>query len=241
MFAMNTYRSIFFLPALAALLVLHAPSAFAQVNYPVTVRTTVIPPVSPFFDQMLSSVGSGRLMVMVSGGSPTGAPLQVKLAGQLQRLSPSPFTISLNPNFQPGQPIVLTPNSPVTLSNNLLEQTFGNFNTNNLVFQGISVNDIRDGLNYKLPEGTSRVCFTAYAFTDAGDLRPISDPNTGCSIFTICFKASAPQFVQPVNGINLNSSITIVNPAYPLLFSWAHTPFHLRLLIAADQLRSRSP
>ncbi|MDP4245258.1 MAG: hypothetical protein Q8932_05365, partial [Bacteroidota bacterium] len=206
-------------------LLLAAATVSAQVSYPVTIRTTVIPPVSPFFDQMLSSITGGRLMVMVTGNSPSGGPLQVKLAGSLQRLSPSPFTINLNPNFQPAQPINLPPSVPVTLSNNLLEQTFGNFNTNNLIFQSISVNDLRDGLNYKLPEGTYRICFTAYNFTDAGNLRPLSDPNSGCSIFTICYKASAPQFIQPVNGINLNSSMPVVNPAYPLQFTWTVPQF----------------
>ncbi|MDP4254808.1 MAG: hypothetical protein Q8938_12435 [Bacteroidota bacterium] len=206
-------------------LLLAAATVSAQVSYPVTIRTTVIPPVSPFFDQMLSSITGGRLMVMVTGNSPSGRPLQVKLAGSLQRLSPSPFTINLNPNFQPAQPINLPPSVPVTLSNNLLEQTFGNFNTNNLIFQSISVNDLRDGLNYKLPEGTYRICFTAYNFTDAGNLRPLSDPNSGCSIFTICYKASAPQFIQPVNGINLNSSMPVVNPAYPLQFTWTVPQF----------------
>ena len=188
--------------------------------YQVTVRTTVIPPVNPFFDQMLSSPAGGRVLVMITGSSPSGAPQQIKLMGILQRLSPSPFTITLSPNFQPAQPIMLSPGIPLTLNNDLLEQSFGNFNLNYLVFQGISPNDIRDGLNYKLPEGTYRICFTAYDYTDQGYIRPLSDPNGGCSVFTVCYKASAPQFVQPVNGLNLNSSINVVNPAYPLMFSW---------------------
>ncbi len=193
--------------------------------YSVTIRTTVIPPVSPFFDQMLSSITGGRLIVVVSGGNPTGAPLAIKLAGTLQRLSPSPFTLNLSTSFQPSQPINLLPGPPLTLSNDLLEQAFGNFTPNNLSFQDISINDLRDGLNYKLPEGTYRICFTAYNYNDIGYTRPISDPNAGCSIFSVCYKASAPQFVQPVNGVNINSNIGTVNPAYPLIFSWT-TPHY---------------
>ncbi|HXD78179.1 MAG TPA: hypothetical protein VN616_10255 [Puia sp.] len=193
--------------------------------YSVAIRTTVIPPVSPFFDQMLSSVTGGRLIVIVSGGSPTGAPLAIRLSGTLQRLAPSPFTVSLSTGFQPSQPINLTPGLPVTLTNDLLEQAFGNFTPNNLSFQDISVNDLRDGLNYKLPEGTYRICFTAFAYNDAGYARPLSDPNAGCSIFSVCYKASAPQFVQPVNGVDINTGIATVNPAYPLIFSWT-TPHY---------------
>src|SRR5579859_4564390 len=87
--------------------------------YSVSIRTTVIPPVSPFFDQMLSSISGGRLIVVVSGGNPTGGPLPIKLAGVLQRMSPSPFTITLNTGFQPGQPVNLLPGQPVTLTNDL--------------------------------------------------------------------------------------------------------------------------
>jgi len=193
--------------------------------YTVSIRTTVIPPVSPFFDQMLSNVTGGRLIVVVSGGNPTGAPLAVKLAGVLQRLSPSPFTVTLNTSFQPNQPINLMTGVPLTLTNDLLEQAFGNFTPTNLSFQDISINDLRDGLNYKLPEGTYRICFTAYNFNDVGYTRPISDPNAGCSIFSVCYKASAPQFVQPVSGVDISTNMTTVNPAYPLIFSWT-TPHY---------------
>src|SRR5580704_14933157 len=98
-------------------LLLSFGAARAQGPYSVTIRTTVIPPVSPFFDQMLSSITGGRLIVVVSGGNPTGAPLAIKLAGTLQRLSPSPFTLNLSTSFQPSQPINLLPGPPLTLSN----------------------------------------------------------------------------------------------------------------------------
>ncbi|HVS96022.1 MAG TPA: hypothetical protein VHE54_06030, partial [Puia sp.] len=216
--------SIFRLMTVLALLTAFGGKARSQ-TYPVTIRTTVIPPVSPFFDQMLSSITGGRLLVVVSGGNPTGAPMQIKLVGTLERLSPSPFTVSLSTSFQPTQPINLQAGIPLTLSNDLLEQAFGNFTPNNLVFQDISLNDLRDGLNYKLPEGTYRVCFTAYLYNDIGYVRPISDPNTGCSIFSICYKASAPQFLQPVSGVDIATDVNVVNPAYPLIFSWT-TPHY---------------
>ena len=76
-----------------------------QGGYQVSLRVTVIPPVSPYFDQMLQQTAAGRFVVMVAGGSPAGGQLRVKIAGRLERLSPSPFTIALNPNFQPQQPI----------------------------------------------------------------------------------------------------------------------------------------
>jgi hypothetical protein len=191
-----------------------------QGGYQVSLRVTVIPPVSPYFDQMLQQTAAGRFVVMVAGGSPAGGQLRVKIAGRLERLSPSPFTIALNPNFQPQQPIFLALGAPVTLNSFQLQQTFGNLADNNLALQSVAFGDIKQGINFKLPEGTYRICFTAYNFDQPGFVQPISDPNIGCATFTICYKASAPQFVQPVNSINLNTGVPTVTPSYPLMFNW---------------------
>ena len=74
--------------------------------YSVTIRTTVIPPVSPFFDQMLSSITGGRLIVVVSGGIPTECPLHQTR----RRYAPTPF-LPLIP-----QPQHLLPTSPTDQS-----------------------------------------------------------------------------------------------------------------------------
>ena len=192
----------------------------AQANFPVGIRTIVIPPASRSFDQMLQQTTRGRIMVTVSGGSPAGGQMQVKIAGKLECLSPTPFTISLNQNFQPEQPVFLTLGNPVILNSFQLQQSFGNLAESNLALQGISYGKLKQGINLNLPEGTYRLCFTAYDYTDAGYARPLSDPNTGCAMFRICYTASAPQFLQPVSAINMNESISVVAPKYPMVFTW---------------------
>ncbi len=192
----------------------------AQVNYSVAIRTVVVPPVSRSFDQMLQQTTRGRIMVTVSGGSPTGGQMQVKLLGKLECLSPIPFTISLNQNFQPQQPVFLALGNPVILNSFQLQQSFGNLAESNLALQGISYNSLKQGVNLNLPEGTYRLCFTAYDYNDAAYATPLSDPNTGCAIFRICYTASAPQFLQPVSAINMNENIPVVAPKFPMVFTW---------------------
>jgi len=213
-------RSKIFSIVISLFLTLSFSALRAQVNYQVSLRVSVIPPVSPYFDQMLQQTAAGKFVVFVAGGSPTGGPLRVKIAGTLERLSPSPFTISLNPNYQPLQPVILNLGAPVTLNSFQLQQTFGNLADNNLALQSVSLSDIKQGINFKLPEGTYRICFTAYNYDLPGFTQPISDPNAGCATFTICYKASSPQFVQPVNSMNLNSSIPDITPTYPQTFNW---------------------
>ncbi|NIG56418.1 hypothetical protein [Chitinophaga sp. Cy-1792] len=189
----------------------------AQNQYPVVITPVVIPPVSPYLGQMLAQAG-GRLSVMVRYVN--SGTMAVRIVGHLERLSPAPFTIALNPSFIPRQPIILQGMQPMMLTNDLINQTFGNLTESNLVFDGITLSAIREGVNYKLPEGMYRLCFTAYTYDQSGQGRLASDPNMGCTTFNICYKAAAPQFTQPVNGMSVSSNITNVKPNSPMVFSW---------------------
>ncbi len=208
---------------LGMLLVFSINMAHAQASYPVSVRVAVIPPVTPYFDHMLQGTGGMHLMVnLFAAPSVTGGAgqYQVKITGTLERLSPAPFTLSMNTNFQPQQPIFVPLGTSVMLNGYQLMQGFGNLIDNYVILQGISFSGIKEGINYKLPEGTYRLCITVYDYSDVSYARPLSDPNASCAVFTVCYKASAPQFVQPVNAINLMNSLTTVSPSHPLIFSW---------------------
>jgi hypothetical protein len=110
------------------------------------------------------------------------------------------------------------------LPSNVLTDALGNLNENNLVGTGVDLVSIADiKHNIILPTGTYRICFYARYFSQMynGLGGTISDPNLGCFIFNVCSGAeSAPQFMQPVNNLNINSSISIVQPASPVIFTW---------------------
>ena len=198
-------------------------TSMAQTSYPVTIQTLVVPPISPYISRLLSPGGGGYVAAMLRNTSANGGVLRVKLYGTLERLSPSPFTITVNANYQPQQPIILPPNVPVNLTGDFLQQVFANFDPNQLVFQNTSINAFKSdvaGGGYRLPEGTYRLCFAAYNYDQPGYTTPLSVPNTGCAVINICYQASAPQIIQPVNSMNLTSSVGTVSATSPVIFTW---------------------
>ena len=194
-------------------------NAYGQQQYPVTINTSIIPPMSPYFNQMLAQSG-GRLNVQVMNNSVSGASVQIKIVGKVECLSPTPFSISLNPSFVPQRPITLGPMQSMVLTNDLLQQTFGNLSEHNILFDGITLAGLREGVNYKLPEGMYRLCFVAYSYDPSGQGRPLSDPNLGCTTFNVCYKAAAPQITQPVNGMAVQDGISTIPPGSPVIFAW---------------------
>lgn len=189
-----------------------------RAQYSVMVNTMVNPPVDPYLNKLAESISRILIVNLQYSGN---AMARVKLAGKIERLSPSPFSISSNPSYQPSQPIILSPQQPfLQINQQTLVQAFGNFNLNSLVYSNIKIDDFRDGVNYRLPEGVYRICVVAYNYDEPGFTVPISDPNLGCATFRICYSASAPQLLNPVGGIQLGSDFPVVMPAQPLSFSW---------------------
>src|SRR5580658_636004 len=153
---MKTIRYILF-----ALLFLLAAGSTGRAQYSVRINTITIPPLNPDFDQLFGASVGGHFMVTLSSAIATGPP--------------PPFTITLNPNFQPGAPIPVSGPAPTILTPTQLAEAFGNFIPNNLVAQGISLNQLvnaGNGLHLVLPEGTYRLCITAYLYDASGYGKP---------------------------------------------------------------------
>ncbi len=172
----------------------------------VTINTMVIPPVNAYINQAFITNGPGIHVTITASESIT-----INLYGSLRRLSPSGFSIRINPDFTPSD-LSLNQGEMKFLDNALLEQAFANFNEQNLITENISFDDLKEGSSYKLPAGFYEICFEA---TSDGEV--IS--NRSCATFYIC-DISAPQITQPVNNLIANPSITIVQPASPIIFSW---------------------
>jgi hypothetical protein len=188
------------------------------------INTIITSPINPV---IANSVTSGIVNSTIQIRNPAqcvgASPPLVKLFGKIDCLSPSPFTISLNPNYD-QQTQISVPLGAVKLSSKLLIEAFGNFNDANLVTTGIDLASIKDANNnIKLPTGNYRICFYARYFNPTSRTLGgnASDPNLGCATFNICSKAEgAPQFTTPINNMNINSAIAIVQPASPVIFTW---------------------
>jgi hypothetical protein len=208
-------------------------SATGRGQFPVGVQVNVVQPVPPYLPQLKADLAgnhygqlnqdiTSHLSVIIRY---TGRGQQrIKLAGSIERVSPAPIGISLRPDFQPAQPIIIGPQQAMlSLNSTLLQSAFGNFAENSLVYTNCDLNTLRqNGIDYKLPEGTYRICVTAYDYDHPGFSAPLSPPGTGCAYFTICYTASAPQFILPVTTLlQSNSSFQDVTPrSTQFQFTW---------------------
>lgn len=201
-------------------------------TYPVVVQTNVVQPIPPYlpqikadlqgqhYGQLNQDITSHLSITLMNNGN---TQLHIKLYGSIERVAPSPMGVKLRPDFVPGQPIVISPRQMTMVNQQMLENAFGNFNENSLIYDNLNLSTLRQtGVNFKLPEGTYRVCVTAYDYDKPGFTAPLSTPGTGCSYFTICYTASAPQFILPVSTIlQSNSSFQPFTPHSPQIqFSW---------------------
>jgi hypothetical protein len=185
----------------------------------VTITTIVIPPLNPAISQAVFT-GSIKPALLFNG---TGGNAQVKVFGKIECIAPSPFTISLNQNYSQQQAITLTTGLPLQLTPGQVADAFGNFTDNNLTITGINIALLKDANNnFKLPDGTYRICFYArYVDPATGAVgNNASDPNLGCGTFNLCNKAAAPQFTQPVNNLNISNSVPVIQSASPVVFTW---------------------
>ncbi|MBS1921636.1 MAG: hypothetical protein JST17_15420 [Bacteroidetes bacterium] len=182
----------------------------AQSNpYPVSIQVNVVQPVPPYLPQLkadLTGQHYGQLNQDINSHvsafitSHSNATLHIKLSASIERVSPSPMGVKLRPDYQPSSAIIMNPQQSLVLDQQLLQNAFGNFNENSLLFENLNLSTLRqDGVNFKLPEGMYRICIAAYDYDQPGYSVPLSAPGTGCAYFTICYTASAPQFILPVS------------------------------------------
>ncbi len=199
-----------FMNRIICLLVLLLGFVAGRAQFPVGVQVNVVQPVPPYLPQIKADIMGQRASRLNQDITThlsiilryTGQSAQrVKLAGSIERVAPSLIGVSLRPDFQPAQPIVLGPAQPIlSLTKDMLQTAFGNFSENSLVYTNCDLNTLRqNGIDFKLPEGTYRICVTAYDYDKPGFSAPLSPPGTGCAYFTICYTASAPQLILPVS------------------------------------------
>ncbi len=185
----------------------------------ISITTTAIPPIGSFIEQ---AINTGKITSLLNFINLGGRFVNIKLFGKIERVSPAPFTIAVNAQYDLQTVLTISPGIPIQVSPMQLLEAFGNFNDNNLITTGISLNLLKDiNGTIKLPDGQYRICLYArYLDPNNGLAGNASDQNLGCGFFTICGSASAPQLTQPVNNLNITSSLANVTPASPIVFAW---------------------
>ena len=203
-----------------------------QAQYDIQVNTMVRQPVSPYLLGLANAQGDinrtgltndivdNLAVILTNTGSQQRA---IKLHARIERIAPGPMGITVKESYQPESPIFLGPNQTLQLNPNIISEAFGRFSTNDLVFENTSLSELRsNAVNYKLPEGQYRICVTAYDYNHPGHSMPLSVIGTGCANFTICYSASAPQFVMPVSSMgSFNQDFEEITPhSSQIQFTW---------------------
>ncbi|MEI6184773.1 MAG: hypothetical protein WCP65_04535, partial [Bacteroidota bacterium] len=189
--------------------------------YELIVNASVSSPVNPYVMQMMNP--ASQLMVTLQRtNTNANIPLKVKLWGKIERISPLPASLSLDPGFRTFQSISINPGVGTTtiLNSNDITQAFGNFSKNNIVNTGVNVDDFKSGSNFKLGEGHYKFCIVAYDYNTTGYTKALSDPNNGCTYFDVCYAANPPDLIMPVNTIGSSYTKISVTAASPLNFVW---------------------
>ncbi len=158
-----------------------------------------------FFDVFISNVGFNTQ--------------QIYLGIRLEMISPPDFTGTTPADRPPAVPLgIASMQNALLVTPAMWDQLLGHLSENDIETTGINIEDYRNGLAL-LPEGQYRACITAYNFNAApGNPEPLSDPETACAFFTICYSATAPVFTSPVSCVDENNPI--LAPAGVHTFTW---------------------
>ncbi|MCO5248200.1 MAG: hypothetical protein M9887_04540 [Chitinophagales bacterium] len=202
-------------------------NALGQQN--VNVNVMVMQPMSPYLPQLVNEIQQGQLgtngstlkdKIIINLHNLSPEQRQIKLSAKLERLSPTYGSISLNPNYQPSNPILMAPNQVIRVDRAMVDAAFGGFSKKELIFDNMDYKSLKqNALNYKLPEGMYRLCVTAYDFNDLGQTIPMG---YGCATFNICYSASAPQFTMPFSSIMMQGRDfeTLAPMSNQIQFAW---------------------
>lgn len=139
---------------------------------------------------------------------------QVYLGLQLEQVNPhSGLSVSTPPRRQPDHPIIVPAGQMVQLTTLELKNQFVNLPASEV--------SVTDGLfdNYKngsfglLPEGLYQAHLIAYKW-DPMLATPVvlSNPNDGMCMFTVCYKAQAPEFLTPISAMDEAFGIAHLSP-----------------------------
>ena len=189
--------------------------------YELIVNASVSSPVNPYLGQLVNPA-SQLMVTMQRTNTNATVPLKVKLWGKIERITPLPATLSLDPGFRTFQSISINPGVGTTtiLNSNDITQAFGNFSKDNIVNTGVNVDDFKSGSNFKLGEGHYKFCIVAYDYNTPGYTKALSDPNNSCTFFDVCYAANPPELIMPINTIGSNYTKVSVTATSPLNFVW---------------------
>ena len=196
--ALRDWKSALLLFALAlvqSLTILRAQS--------VMVNVTPVQPILP--PQVLLYVSDpGKFFnIQLSNNSGTAVPVHLQL--EIEHVNPALGLKIITPtHVQPPKPFVVPANGTYQLNQIEMNGLFDHIPSDMIQAPQGLFDDITDGTFGLLPEGQYRARVVAYKWADPQYEVPVvaSNPASGTCLFTVCYKAQAPEFIpkEPIFG-----------------------------------------
>lgn len=205
---------------------------------PLQINVAALPPFPPqagtYFDNP-----SRFFNVAITNTSANNVNFWVGL--RIEMTFPDRIVLETPLNMPPFRPVTIGAYQTMVLDQITFRQLLGHLDLNNLLTRGIRLDRFATGEGNLMPEGTYTACITAYEFNpNAGNPILASTPGTGCTNFTICYTASAPEFITPAACISMGAisptrgidpifpgmAGNVVVPVNPLLISWRPPMFN---------------
>ena len=180
--------------------------------------TPVSQVLTPFATAYVSSPGN---YFTVSLTNTSGQTQNVYLGLEIEQVSPaSDLHIITPPKRQPKAPFIIPANGSYTLSMSEMKGLFDHIPSNEISAPANLFNDFSNGSFGLLPEGLYQVHITAYQWNPEL-VSPVvmSDPYTGTCMFTVCYKAQAPEFIMPMLPFDSDDGVALLDVTAPI-FTW---------------------
>ncbi|HRN35685.1 MAG TPA: hypothetical protein PLL18_02095, partial [Flavobacteriales bacterium] len=170
-----------------------AASAHAQ-PLPISVSLVLAPPYPLHADEVLD-MGDNTLISLQNNNPFESYTLY--LGSELD--GSNGVNIRTRPEARPQTPIELAPGASLLLSGTELQAFYNNYNESDLLYSGITLEDLIN--DNALPEGLYTLCVRAYDFLTG---LPLSGPSPlGCSAPFVVVTADPPIITSPTNGQEL--------------------------------------
>lgn len=153
----------------------------------------------------------------------SGETQNVYLVMDLEQINPnSGLYVKIPAQYQPDKPITVPSGGTHILSMAEMKNLFNHVPNDRIATTPGLFSDYEGGAFGLLPEGQYRMRLVAYRWEPGRDTPVmVSSPSSGQCIFTICYKAQAPEFLMPMPGIGSSSDASVCTmDKQNALFTW---------------------
>lgn len=153
----------------------------------------------------------------------SGETQNVYLVMDLEQINPnSGLYVKIPAQYQPDKPITVPSGGTHILSMVEMKNLFNHVPNDRIATTPGLFSDYEGGAFGLLPEGQYRMRLVAYRWEPGRDAPVmVSSPSSGQCIFTICYKAQAPEFLMPMPGIGGSSDASVCTmDKQNALFTW---------------------